>query len=145
MGLLESYKSLCVPSQNGSVSLMRQPHSQAVSVFSATKAIGSTPLPSCEPSHQGWVLLLPQAQYQYSLPSSTWTSYGSFCNFYLLELNNLSLTAHRRLCQGGEAGTICHKWQPHGKRKPHASLLDRHAQHGGSLFFQVSHLYLRTQ
>src|SRR5512139_1957837 len=72
---MSSDSSLWVPSQNGLSLLCLQLHSHTV-VFSLMKnGIGSSPLPSCEPSQNGCVIERPHEHHQYS-PGSRSSSAG---------------------------------------------------------------------
>src|SRR5512139_4004644 len=72
---MSSGRSLWAPSQNGLSLLCLQLHSQTVVFSLMTNDIGSRPLPSCEPSQNGWVIERPHEHHQYS-PGSSSSSAG---------------------------------------------------------------------
>ena len=51
-----------VPSQKGGLAVCLHWQSQASPSSSATKLLGSNPLPACEPSQKGWLADFPQVQ-----------------------------------------------------------------------------------
>ena len=62
---------LCEPSHNGLLDDFLQPQKSTRSDFAAVYSIGVKLVALCEPSQNGWLLLLPQAHHKYVLPSST--------------------------------------------------------------------------
>jgi len=69
------------PSQNAPFSEFLQPHHATVFVSVTSSMFGVNPVPLCDPSQYGWLLLSPQEHHAY-LPGVTSITNGAFCAIF---------------------------------------------------------------
>lgn len=62
-----------VPSQKGMFLECLQAHHATVLASVMVTFFGSSPVPACDPSQNGWLFERPQAHHQYSPGSTFWT------------------------------------------------------------------------
>src|SRR4030095_10619505 len=109
--LLKSFESTysveCVPSQSGFFAECLQPQKYNVRSLFASNGIGTNSDPLCEPSQNGWLLLLPHAHHQYLVPVLTSTAYGDLGALWGLVISRTPLPARSARLIGTNCYSNC--------------------------------------